>query len=113
MKTVKVAICIYAITLTSIFVGAKVAAEELPQEMVIKTDVGEVVLKTNACKVDNNRGFIYKAYATDGAVVHNGCWFKDHDIVNILFYDEPVKLVASFKDYLFKARMQSHSVTTK
>lgn len=105
MKTVHVAIAIYAISLASIFIGASIAkADELPKELAIKTDVGEVVLTVNDCKVENNHGFIYEAYATDGDKTHNGCWFKDHDIVNILFYDEPIKLVATFRDYMFKAR---------
>jgi hypothetical protein len=105
MKTLHIAIALYIISLASIFIGASVAkADELPKEMTLITVSGEVVLTINPCKVDNNHGFAYDAYATDGDVKHNGCWFKDHDIVNILFYDEPVKLVATFKDYLFKAR---------
>ena len=103
MKTVQIAWLIFFICIGSIFVGAAYA-DELPKELAIKTDVGEVVLTISPCKVDNNHGFIYEAYATDGDKTHNGCWFKDHDIVNILFYDEPIKLVATFRDYLFKAR---------
>lgn len=105
MKTVQIAWLIFFICIASIFLGASMAyAEELPQELSVKTVTGEVTLTTKPCKVDNNHGFEYEAYATDGDIIHNGCWFKDHDIVNILFYDEPIKLVATFKDYLFKAK---------
>ena len=105
MKTVNIAWAIFFICIASIFLGASMAnADELPKELSLKTDVGDVVLTINPCKVENSHGFAYEAYATDGDVKHNGCWFKDHDIVNILFYDEPIKLVATFKDYLFKAR---------
>lgn len=105
MKTVHVATIIWLICIASFIFGAKIAfGEELPQELSVKTVTGEVTLTIKPCKVDNNHGFVYEAYATDGDVTHNGCWFKDHDIVNILFYDEPVKLVATFKDYLFKTK---------
>lgn len=71
------------------------------QELSMKTDVGEVVLQSTPCKVKNKHGFAYSAYATEGNIIHNGCWNKDGDIVNILFYDETPVLVASFKDYYF------------
>lgn len=76
-------------------------------ELEMKTDVGSVVLTIKECKVANTGHFEYEAYATDGAVIHKGCWNKDHDIVNIWFYDEKPQLVASFKDYYFtpKARL--------
>jgi len=105
MKTVQIAWAIFFICIASIFLGASVAsADEVTKELTLPTVSGEVVLTVDPCPVESSHGFEYAAYATDGAVTHNGCWFKDHDIVNILFYDEPIKLVATFKDYLFKAR---------
>jgi len=70
-------------------------------ELSMKTDVGEVVLQATACTVKNKHGFAYSAYATEGNIIHKGCWHKDGDIVNIWFYDENPTLVASFKDYYF------------
>jgi len=71
------------------------------QELSMKTDVGEVVLQITPCTVKNKHGFAYSAYATEGDIIHKGCWHKDGDIVNIWFYDENPTLVASFKDYYF------------
>jgi hypothetical protein len=85
--------------------GLSVKAEELPKELTLKTVTGEVVLTVNPCNVVNEHGFEYEAYATDGAVVHKGCWYRDHDIVNILFpFEEPAPLIATFRDHLFVPR---------
>ena len=81
-----------------------IKAELLQDELAMKTDVGEVVITIKQCDETNTKGFEYAAYATEGAQRHEGCWFKDHDIVNIWFYAEHLPLVATYKDYYFKPR---------
>ena len=92
-------------------IALNVSAEELPQELAMGTDVGEVVLTVKNCDIQNKNGFIYSAYATEKydnttgeSKTHAGCWFKDHDIVNIWFYEESEPIVATYKDYHFKPR---------
>lgn len=84
-------------------------ADDLPNELRMKTDVGEVVIQIAECPLKNIHGFEYAAYATDNSVatkghpeVHLGCWKKDGDVVSIWFYNEPQPPVASYKDYHFK-----------
>jgi hypothetical protein len=103
---IKQAWLLYVLTIVLTFaLGISIAkAEELPKELVMKTDVGEVVLTVEECHVVNEHGFAYHAYATEGDIKHNGCWNKDHDIVNIWFYEEPKDLVATYRDYHFKPR---------
>ena len=81
-----------------------VFAENYTGELVLTTTVGEVVLTVEPCAVTNEHGFEYISYATDNGSRHEGCWFKDHDIVNIWFYAENPALVATYKDYYFKPR---------
>lgn len=92
-------------------IALNVSAEELPQELTMATDVGEVVLTIKDCDMPNNHGFIHSAYATEKYInttgetkTHNGCWYKDHDIVNIWFYEEYDSPVATYKDHHFKPR---------
>lgn len=83
-----------------------IALAELPQELVMPTDVGKVVISVKDCSVQNRHGFIYEAYATefkDGqTTTHQGCWMKRGDIVYIWFYEEQPTIVASYKDFYFK-----------
>lgn len=83
-----------------------VAMAELPQELVMPTDVGRVAISVKECPVKNKHGFGYEAYATefkDGVeIIHKGCWTKKMDIVYIWFYDESEPIVASYKDHYFK-----------
>ena len=103
---IKQAWALYFIVLLLTFtLGVKIAkADELPKELAMKTDVGEVVLTVEECQVVNEQEFNYSAYATDGEVVHKGCWSKDNDVVSIWFYAEPQHLVATYRDYHFKPR---------
>ncbi len=53
--------------------------KELPKEMSMKTDVGEVVLTTEECIFIKMglRNYPYAAYATEkGKANHEGCWRK-------------------------------------
>lgn len=79
-------------------------ADELPQELIMKTDHGELVLTIKECQVVNEHGFVHAAYATWNEDTHLGCWSKDHDIVSIWFYAEPTPLIATYKDHYFVPR---------
>lgn len=84
------------------------AFAEMPQELVMDTDVGKVAITVKDCPQKNKFGFIYEAYALeykDGAeIIHKGCWNKDKDLVSIWFYDEPEPIIATYKDYYFKSK---------
>lgn len=83
-----------------------VALAELPQELVMHTDVGRVAITSKECPQKNKYGFNYEAYATEyttqGVVRHEGCWYKKEDLVYIWFYNEEEPIVATYKDYHFK-----------
>ena len=87
-----------------LLLSSPVFAENYTSELVLTTAVGEVVLTVEPCDIPNEHGFEYISYATENSVRHEGCWFKDHDIVNIWFYAEDPALVATYKDYYFKPR---------
>lgn len=92
--------------LTALLALPLIAQAELPQELVMPTDVGKVAITSKDCSMPNRHGFVFDAYATefkDGMnIVHKGCWMKKGDIVYIWFYDEEPPLVASYKDFHFK-----------
>ncbi len=55
-------------------------AKELPKEMSMATEAGEIVLTTEACIFTKQglQGYEYAAYATDkGHPNHEGCWKSD------------------------------------
>lgn len=73
------------------------------KEMVMPTEVGEIVLTLEECPVKNPYGFDYYGYATDpGNPNHFGCWNADEEIVQIWFINENV--VGVYKKHLFKPR---------
>lgn len=82
------------------------ALAELPQELVMPTDVGKVGITIKECPVKNRHGFEFEAYALEfkngESFIHPGCWTKKGDIVYIWFYEETEPIVASYKDYHFK-----------
>lgn len=92
--------------LTALLSAPLIAQAELPQELVMPTDVGKVAITSKDCSVPNRHGFVFDAYATefkDGMnLVHKGCWMKRGDIVYIWFYEEQPPVVASYKDFHFK-----------
>lgn len=75
-------------------------------EMEMLTDVGAVTLYATLCTHEPpKQGFDYQAQATEGAIVHKGCWGKDGGSVHIWFYDEPQQLfIASYGRYYFKPK---------
>jgi hypothetical protein len=55
-------------------------AKELPKEMSMITEAGEIVLTSEECifKKQGLQGYDYAAYATDkGHPNHEGCWKSD------------------------------------
>ena len=81
-------------------------AAELPQELVMPTDVGKVAITVKDCPIENRHGFGLEAYATEHkegqVIIHKGCWTKKGDIVYIWFYNEQPPIIASYKDTHFK-----------
>jgi len=79
-------------------------AAEPVKEMVMPTEVGEIVLTLEDCPIKNDYGFEYYGYATDpGNPNHFGCWNADDAIVQIWFINEGV--VGVYKKELFKPRV--------
>lgn len=79
----------------------------VPNAMVMATHSGAVTLYDKPCtdKPHNKYNFDYYAEATDGAVVHKGCWDEDGESVHIWFYNEPDQpFIASFGKYYFKPK---------
>lgn len=82
---------------------------ELPKEMFMKTDVGEVVLTTEECafKKMGLQGYEYAAYATEkGHANHEGCWKSDsYEGKHAVFiYFPELNQTAVFDAKLFKPR---------
>jgi hypothetical protein len=94
------------ILLAALLLSFNAYADEVAytSELVAKTDAGEIVLENILCEVPNPHGFNYRAYATDGAVVHAGCWLGSADTVSVWFYEEPDHPVATYGGYYFKPR---------
>ncbi|NDB61011.1 hypothetical protein EB001_21595 [bacterium] len=83
--------------------------KELPKELVMKTDVGEVVLTTEECtfKKMGLRGYDYAAYATEkGHANHEGCWRMDviNDMKSVLIYFPEIDSTGVYNPQLFKPR---------
>lgn len=56
-------------------------------DLCFPTDVGNVVITPNGCdiKFDGPSNFKYRAYATEGVIEHEGCWYREDDTVLVLF----------------------------
>lgn len=83
--------------------------KELPKELVMKTDVGEVVLTTEECafKKMGLRGYDYAAYATEkGHANHEGCWRMDviNDMKSVLIYFPEIDSTGVYNPQLFAPR---------
>ena len=98
-----------AISLAGFFLISTTVKAELPKELSLKTESGEVVLTIESCPITASP-YEYKAYATErvtgeGVKVHKGCWTKSGPQVSILFYEEPQQpFIATYADYYFKPR---------
>ena len=77
--------------------------EALPQEFIMKTEVGEIVLTSKPCSFDLAASlYYYYAYATEPGTIHPGCW----KIVNtaVYIYFPEIDTTATYKKELFGPR---------
>jgi len=90
---------------TALFICFKtVDGAEKIKEMVMPTEVGEIVLTLEECPLKNEFGFDYYGYATDpGQPHHFGCWNADDRIVQIWFLNEGI--IAVYNKDMFKPRL--------
>jgi hypothetical protein len=84
-------------------------SKELPKEMSMKTDVGEVVLTLEECifKKMGLQGYDYAAYATEkGKANHEGCWRKDtiDGKASVQIYFPEIDATAVYNPQLFSPR---------
>lgn len=108
MNAVIIGIMIFIGTLFST-TNSDAAVTLTTDEVVMYTDVGEVVLTSTPCPKVNTK-FTYRAFATDFSVTsgnetHEGCWVGDGNAVHIWFYNEPEQpFEASYAKYHFQPR---------
>lgn len=84
-------------------------SKELPKEMVMKTEVGEMVLTTEECtfKKMGLQGYEYAAYATEkGKANHEGCWRMDtvNNMQSVLIYFPEIDATGVYNPKLFAPR---------
>lgn len=84
-------------------------AKELPKEMVMKTEVGEMVLTTEECtfKKMGLQDYEYAAYATEkGKANHEGCWKMDtvNNMQSVLIYFPEIDATGVYNPKLFAPR---------
>lgn len=84
-------------------------SKELPKELSMKTDVGEVVLTTEECIFIKMglTNYPYAAYATEkGKANHEGCWRKDdiNGMSSVLIYFPEIDSTAVYNPKLFTPR---------
>ena len=84
-------------------------SKELPKEMSMATEAGEVVLTLEECTFIKMglRGYPYAAYATDkGKANHEGCWKKEsvNNMESVLIYFPEIDATAVYNPQLFKPR---------
>ena len=83
--------------------------EALPQEFIMKTEVGEIVLTSEECifKKQGLQGYDYAAYATEkGHANHEGCWKSDsyEGIRAVYIFFSDINQTAVFDARLFKPK---------
>ena len=100
-----------AITLLLLWVFLYDYAEgkELPKEMSMATEAGEIVLTTAECIFTKQglQGYEYAAYATDkGHPNHEGCWKSDtyEGKQAVYIYFPEINQTAVFEAKLFKPK---------
>ena len=77
--------------------------EALPQEFIMKTEVGEIVLTSKPCSFDLAASlYYYYAYATEPGTIHPGCWKIVSNAVYIYFPE--IDTTATYKKELFGPR---------
>ena len=79
--------------------------ETLPQEFAMKTEVGEIVLTSQACSPELAKSlYYYYAYASEPGFIHPGCWKIVEAVVHIYFPE--IDTTAVYKKELFGPRQQ-------
>jgi len=79
--------------------------EALPQEFAMKTEVGEIVLTSQACSPELAKSlYYYYAYASEPGFIHPGCWKIVEAVVHIYFPE--IDTTAVYKKELFGPRQQ-------
>jgi len=80
-------------------------SETLPQEFAMKTEVGEIVLTSQACSPELAKSlYYYYAYASEPGFIHPGCWKIVEAVVHIYFPE--IDTTAVYKKELFGPRQQ-------
>lgn len=84
-------------------------SKELPKELSMKTDTGEVVLTVEECTFTKMglRGYPFAAYATErGKANHEGCWKKDdiNGMSAVMIYFPEIDATAVYNPQLFTPR---------
>lgn len=97
------------LVLITLFYIHKVEAQELPKELSMKTDVGEVILTTEHCYLkEMGLDFPYEAYATEqGHANHVGCWKKEDagdGMGTVKIYFPEIDATALYNPMLFRPR---------
>ena len=105
-----IALLVLAVTLYFIYNDAFSKPKD---EMVMKTDTGEVVLTKEPCEFTKMglQGYPYAAYATDkGHANHEGCWKIDivRNMSSVLIYFPEIDATAVYNPALFELRKESN-----
>jgi hypothetical protein len=92
--------------LLAAFFTSSVSAETTDQLVYDNPDYS-IVLTVKPCTVNAKHfpfgmKFEYEAVAFDKLSSGKACWFKDHDVINIWYYEEKEIYIGSYKAYLFK-----------
>ena len=103
--------CLMAVTLVLLWLFLYDYAEgkELPKEMIMKTETGEIVLTLEECTFIKMglKNYPYAAYATDkGKPNHEGCWRKDdvNGMSAVLIYFPEIDATAVYNPQQFSPR---------
>ena len=100
---------LYGLALLALWAVCYNAIAEPIHELIMKTDVGEVVLTDQECifKKMGLQGYEYAAYATEkGHANHEGCWRKDmiDGKSSVQIYFPEIDATAVYNPALFKPR---------
>jgi hypothetical protein len=81
-------------------------AEKVVDEMIMETQVGEIVLTVNSCSPElKAKGFDWYGYAEDkkDKILHPGCWSTEQD--KVLIYFPEIDQTAVYFKYQFHPRL--------
>lgn len=83
------------------------AHAETVDQLVYDNPDYSIVLTVKPCTVDKKHfpfgmPFAYEAVAFDKLSSGKACWFKDHDVINVWYYEEKEIYIGSYREHLFK-----------